>query len=153
MRRQRGATAVELGLLMGLVALACIGAMTALGARLDDTINTATTTLRPGAPGDNPPAPLPPIVAPPPPDPTPQPRRVCDVPERLRSVSAAQTFVTIGPATATEAAAAACEAYAGAVDFCYYDSNLQNAYAAVGGAMTADSSFQSSWVGACRMEP
>ena len=49
--RDRGATAVEYGLMVALIAVAIIGAVTALGGRITDMFNSVADTV-----GDNTPA-------------------------------------------------------------------------------------------------
>jgi pilus assembly protein Flp/PilA len=49
-RRDRGATAVEYGLMVGLIAVVIIVAVTALGGRLTGMFQSVTTALTPAAP-------------------------------------------------------------------------------------------------------
>ncbi|WP_454777965.1 Flp family type IVb pilin [Georgenia muralis] len=48
-RKERGATAVEYGLMVGLIAVAIIVAVTALGTRLDGLFESVTSKLPTGA--------------------------------------------------------------------------------------------------------
>jgi pilus assembly protein Flp/PilA len=51
LRDEKGATAVEYGIMVALIAVAIIVAVTALGGQLTDLFNTVTGKLAPKAPG------------------------------------------------------------------------------------------------------
>lgn len=46
LRNQRGATAIEYGLIAALIAVAAIGAMTSLGTKLNNTFNKVSGNLK-----------------------------------------------------------------------------------------------------------
>lgn len=46
MRDERGATAIEYGLIAALIAVAAIGAMSALGGQIGTTFNNVTTNMK-----------------------------------------------------------------------------------------------------------
>lgn len=48
LKNEKGATAIEYGLIAALIAVAAIGAMTSLGGSLKNTFNTTSTALKNG---------------------------------------------------------------------------------------------------------